>query len=249
MGSARTVYAMSLADCYIPTDIPSKFSVIIDSGCTTNMFPYQGCFINYKKLSKSYVVLADNTRSPCFGNGDVKIILGGVTVILANCLHVPSLRCPLLSVRCHRRQPGCSFVADNTGAFLTFPEFIIKVDDSVDCFIKGSPASDSDTIYFDGRSAGLISAVSEGTRHRAKRRAPVAIKRKLACPDLEPVVFPVVSGIISNPDVTNNLDDLVPELCNIHRDDASDDENESDDEDENDDDEVYAFEVSWISIM
>ena len=115
---------MSLADCYIPTDIPSKFSVIIDSGCTTNMFPYQGCFINYKKLSTSYVVLADNTRSPCLGNGDVKIIFGWVTVILANCLHAPSLQCPLLSVWCHRRQLGCSFVADNTGAFLTFPEFI-----------------------------------------------------------------------------------------------------------------------------
>jgi hypothetical protein len=50
-------------------------------------------------------------------------------------LHVPALKAPLISVRQHRRQQGCSFIADNAGCYLTFPTFSITVDDSTDCLV------------------------------------------------------------------------------------------------------------------
>ena len=94
-------------------------------------------------------------------------------MILTNVLHVPSLRLPLYSIRVHRRSLGCTFIADNKGDYLTFPEIVLDVDDSVDCLIQCSEASPMDRIHFYERSAGKVSAVSDNTRNRHKRRPVV----------------------------------------------------------------------------
>jgi hypothetical protein len=47
----------------------------------------------------------------------------------------------LLSVRSHRRRgQGCSFIADESGSFLTFPTFILDIDDSEDCVLPCTAA-------------------------------------------------------------------------------------------------------------
>jgi hypothetical protein len=85
-------------------------------------------------------------------------------------LHVPCLCSPLLSVQCFRRILGCSFIADNHGSFLTFPFFILNVDDSSDCTILSSPSSDCDSTDFDSRLVGSISAVSDNTHFKDQCR-------------------------------------------------------------------------------
>jgi hypothetical protein len=84
-------------------------------------------------------------------------------------LHVPKLRSPLLSVRCFRRLVGCSFIAVNKGSFLTFPTFILPVDDCSDCTITGRACS-SAKVDFDSRIAGSVAAVSDNTRFNHQRR-------------------------------------------------------------------------------
>ena len=54
---------------------------------------------------------------------------------LRDILHVPSLQAPLLSAQKLHQSSGCSIVAGNMGAFLSFPHFIIPVDDSADCLV------------------------------------------------------------------------------------------------------------------
>jgi hypothetical protein len=93
------------------------------------------------------------------------------SIILHDVLHVPSLCCPLISVRCFRRLNGCSFLSDNSGCFLTFPTFFLTdVDDSSDCIIKGQKLKHSTTPAFDSRLIGSVSAVSNNTRHCSLRR-------------------------------------------------------------------------------
>lgn len=68
----------------------------------------------------------------------VVIHMGKHTAVLQNVLHVPSLRLPLYSIQVHCRSIGCTFVANNKGVYLSFPDFILDVDDSHDCLLKCS---------------------------------------------------------------------------------------------------------------
>jgi hypothetical protein len=69
---------------------------------------------------------------------------------------------------------GCSFVADNKGVYLSFPDFILDVDDRQDCLVKCSKASANDYISFHERHAGKVSAVSDNTRNRRSRRGIIS---------------------------------------------------------------------------
>lgn len=57
-----------------------------------------------------------------------------------------------MQVHCRCGQ-GCSFVADESGRFLTFPDFIVEVDDSKDCLVDFSPVP-SPTVYAYNELAG-----------------------------------------------------------------------------------------------
>jgi hypothetical protein len=129
------------------------------------MMSFRHCFITYQSTPKSYVILADSQKSPCLGRGDVCITLGGFKVILKDVLHIPSLCCPLFSVRRHRRLLGCSFLADNSGCFLMFPSFTIEVNDSSDCIVSGGTADPSELVDFNAHVAGCVSAVNDNTHH------------------------------------------------------------------------------------
>jgi hypothetical protein len=61
-------------------------------------------------------------------------------------------------------------LANNSGSFLTFPQFFLPVDDSSDCTVAGKICSTNTTTHFDSSLAGCISAVSDNTRFRKNRR-------------------------------------------------------------------------------
>lgn len=165
LGSVKSVFS-SLSGNGTPTD---TFDVIIDSGCTKQMFPDRDLFLQYKTCSHSFVILTDKSKTACLGIGTVQLFLGGKSIILHDVLHVPCLRCPLLSIRCFRRLKGCSFLSNNLGRFLTFPAFFLHVDDSTDCIIKGTKIQNSTPPVFDSRLIGSVSADSDNTHHHSSR--------------------------------------------------------------------------------
>jgi len=168
---------------------PHHFKLIVDSGCTRHMVPFRSAFISYKDTPNSYVILADKSRVPCLGTGVVYFTLQNKSVLLHEVLHVPKLRSPLLSVRCFRRLHGCSFVADNSGSFLTFPDFILPVDDSSDCTIDGCLGVQR-SLDFDSHLVGCSAAVSDNTRFRMSRR-PVRLSSP---PQASTLATPVMSS-------------------------------------------------------
>jgi hypothetical protein len=172
MGSVHSVSSSqlsNLSDCH---DGTLRFNLIVDSSCTRHMFPFKELFISYKETPSSFVILADKSRVPCLGSGTVHLYLQSKPIIIHDVLHVPKLRSPLLSVRCFRRITGCSFIADNTGSYLTFPTFILPVDDSSDCTISGRLCS-SINVEFDSCITGSAAAVSDNTRFRNNHRPPI----------------------------------------------------------------------------
>jgi hypothetical protein len=169
LGAVRSVSSSQITNSSDTQNDTLKYNLIVDSGCTKHMFPYKELFISYKETPSSFVVLADKSKVPCFGSGTVRLFLQSKAIIIHDVLHVPKLCSPLLSVRCFRRLTGCSFIADNKGSFLTFPTFILPVDDSSDCTIIGRACS-STKVDFDSRITGSVAAVSDNTRFKHQRR-------------------------------------------------------------------------------
>lgn len=121
---------------------PNGSQACVDSSCTQDMCPLRPSFITYTPLVNCHVTIANSEKIPCSGRGTVILTLRDKTVKLANVLHVPDLEMTLLSVRSHRRRgQGCSFIADESGCFLTFPHFVLDIDDSDDCVIPCSAAN------------------------------------------------------------------------------------------------------------
>jgi hypothetical protein len=118
--------------------------ICVDSGASRDLFPDRSYFSDYKDISDKghYVVVADNSRIPIQGIGTVRCSLAGHEVLFRKVYHVPALNAPLFSIRTHRRRgPGCSLVADHTGSWLTFPGFILDVDDTDDFLLPIRPSN------------------------------------------------------------------------------------------------------------
>ena len=155
--------------------------------------------------------------------------MGGYITIIANTLHIPALRCPLYSIRSHSRIRGCGFHADYKGTLLAFPTFVLPVDLSYDCVIKGSFPSFLDMVHFDERLVGSISAVSDNTRNCHKRRgclvSPTAhchvaehndspVSLTVTClPPSEPVVVENVPTVVSEPIFVEDVNEDDESLC------------------------------------
>ena len=108
-----------------------------DSGATRHMFPDYTTFVSYHKCHNKTVKLGDSTELPILGYGTAKFSLNGHVIVVRDALHVPGLTDPLYSLRQHRFMSGCGFFSHyDSGAFLLFPEFSIKIDDRVDCLIN-----------------------------------------------------------------------------------------------------------------
>ena len=138
---ARSVPTGNLSRIQRATSSSSTFACV-DSGCIQDMVPMRQAFLTYTPLTACYVIITNSQRIPCAGHGTVILTLRDKTVKLCNVFHVPDIEMPLLSVRSHRgRGQGCSFLADGSGCFLTFPTFILDIDDEDDCVIPCSLAT------------------------------------------------------------------------------------------------------------
>eukprot|EP00956_Cyclotella_meneghiniana_P032302 scaffold88129_cov23-Cyclotella_meneghiniana.AAC.1 len=108
-----------------------------DSGATRHMFPDYKTFVSYHPCHNKTVLLGDSTELPILGYGTAKFSLNGHVILVRNALHVPGLTDPLYSLRQHRFMQGCGvFSHHDSGAFLLFPNFAIKIDDRVDCLLN-----------------------------------------------------------------------------------------------------------------
>lgn len=173
LGSVHGILSSQVTvECCPSSDVKS-FQLIMDSGCTCRMFPFRSVFILYKATPCSHVVLAGKSKVACLGSGTVKFSPTSRTLMLHDVLHIPTLHSPLLSVCCFRQYCECSFLADNQGSFLTFPKFVLPVDDSSDCMISGSDQTYT-TLHCDSWKVGTVAAVSDNTRHRHQRRPPTS---------------------------------------------------------------------------
>ena len=59
---------------------------VVDSGATRHMFPNRAFFLQYKATPGHYVLLADDTKTPCLGVGTAKFCIGGKTILLPDFL-------------------------------------------------------------------------------------------------------------------------------------------------------------------
>jgi len=241
VGSARSIRSTEVVPSDPSSLIPPTFDIVADSGATSTMVPWKELFISYRTTPGSYVILANNQRTPCLGRGDIRINMGGYTTIISNVLHIPALRCPLYSIRSHSRIRGCGFHADNKGTLLAFPTFILPVDLSYDCVLKGSFPSSMDTVHFDERSVGNISAVSDNTRNRSKRRGclspPVAHCQVTqpndspVSPSVAPSIAPLVAQApISSPSPLVSSEPVLVEDVNEDEESLCDDSASTDDD-------------------
>jgi len=116
-------------------------------------------------------------------------------------------------VRCLRRLQGCSFFANNSGSFLTFPKFILPVDDSSDCIIPGTMSCTTTPVDFDSRLIGSVASVSENTRFHANQHPTLSPKTK---PQRQPTSLPDDSSSSlptpSSPDSSVSSDTLLPTI-------------------------------------
>jgi hypothetical protein len=120
------------------------------------MNPFRDMFIDYKDTRdhQRYVRLGDeDKRILIHGIGTMALSVNGKTIVYDEVLHVPQLTAILLSTRVHRRSAdGCSFIADGSGCFLTYPKFVVEVNDEDDCTIDCQKVDDSIVDYdFDSR--------------------------------------------------------------------------------------------------
>jgi hypothetical protein len=127
-----------------------------DSGATSNMSPYKDMFVDYVDIRHEacYVCLGDEKqRILIHGKGTFCMEVAGRRIAYAETLHVLQLFAILLSTRVHRRSAvSCSFLADNSSCFLTYPSFQIEVDDTDDCTLPCTPLRPSSApLDFDSR--------------------------------------------------------------------------------------------------
>ena len=121
------------------------------------MCPYRDMYLDYEDIRSQnrFVQLGDeNQRIPIHGIGTMAMSVQGHCIAYADVLHVPDLSAILLSSQVHQRiAAGCSLVSNFSGCFLTFPTFVIEIDDTEDCTIECYALRDSPHHYnFDSKS-------------------------------------------------------------------------------------------------
>ena len=108
-----------------------------ESGATDVMLPDFGDFIFYRKCVNRFAILGNETPLPILGKGTAKFSINGKVLIIRNCLHVPGLRSPLYSLQKHKGMPGCgAFSFYDVGSYILFPDFTLRIDDSIDNLVS-----------------------------------------------------------------------------------------------------------------
>ena len=95
----------------------------------------------------------DSTQLPIAGYGTIQLQMDSKHICLA-ALYVPNMKTRLYSISQHIQYTGCAFVAQNNAAYLTFPNFVINVENT-DEFKIGVQATNNATAHFDEKTAEL----------------------------------------------------------------------------------------------
>ena len=171
-----TCYLSQTTCSFIPDNCIKQ--LCLDSGASHDLWNNRDDFISYTNITTSgrYVSLADDSKIPIMGVGTIQFRIGSKVIRLNNVYHVPRLDMPLLSMRVHRRRAqGCSFIADHSGCFYTFPEFRIEVDDADDVTVPFTSCHEDESPDFcDTRST------RRGRRSRAAARRSVYLQHAIA---------------------------------------------------------------------
>ncbi len=100
----------------------------------------KSAFISYRPVSGRQVRMDNNSFAPILGSGSAVIAINGKCILIRECLHVPTLRNPLYSLRAHQRQHGYGFIEiQGLGMYVFFPSFIVEVDTATDCHLLYAP--------------------------------------------------------------------------------------------------------------
>ena len=150
---------------------PPVTHTCVNSGASCDMCLIKEFFEDYiPNTDNSHITVADRCRIKVAGSRTLHIILGSHPIRLRNCLHVPDLDMFLLSTRIHRhRGQGCTVIADPTGCFLTFPSFIIPIDNTLECLAPCSAAPPTATFDHDYTNTLTYPEVPIIHRRSAKR--------------------------------------------------------------------------------
>jgi hypothetical protein len=101
------------------------------------MFPDYTTFLSHRRVYNKVVTPGDGSHLPILGMGTAKFSINKQVILVRITLHVPGLSALLYSLHQHRLMPECGFFSQyDCGAFLLFPTFLIKVDDSKDCLVN-----------------------------------------------------------------------------------------------------------------
>ena len=119
------------------TSLSEEDECCADSGATDFMLPDKAAFTSYRKCFHRFALLGNDTKLPILGQGTAVFSLNGKVIMVRDALHVPGLRAPLYSLRQHKTMPGCgTFSLYNVGSYILFPNFALRIDDSVDNIVS-----------------------------------------------------------------------------------------------------------------
>ncbi len=119
---------------------PATSLLIADTGATDHMIPHKSAFISYKPATGRRVRMGNNSFAPILGTSLAIISINGKRILIRDCLHVPTLRNPLYSLRAHQRQHGYGHIGmHQLGMYVFFPSFIVEVNTNTDCHLSYEP--------------------------------------------------------------------------------------------------------------
>lgn len=129
-----TCYLTHMTTSFIPDKLLRRFCV--NSGASHDLWNDINDFVEYEDISDRgmYVAIADNSQILIIGRGTIQMMIGDKIIWIQNLFYVPLLDMSLLSIRQHAKKGnGCSYLHDkSSGCFLSFPTFIVEIDDSRD---------------------------------------------------------------------------------------------------------------------
>ncbi len=70
----------------------SNYKLILDSGASEHYTPIKEWLIDYKEVLNRTIIIANGTKVPIKGVGNIPIILGGKGVLIKDVYYIPSLK-------------------------------------------------------------------------------------------------------------------------------------------------------------
>ena len=138
-----------IGSCRKSSLLPTPSTMIVDSGATAHMDNDASNFEYILPVTTAsgdpvYVQQGDGTDLLVTGMGPVSKVIQGKHIIRYMSYLIPSLSCPLYSVKQHMDSAGCYFHAEGGKANLAFPTRIINLDTNPEIqFSTCSPKSHS----------------------------------------------------------------------------------------------------------